>query len=229
MIPVRIPRFLVTAAFLLAGVLLAMVGLVFCLLPGVWLTARYMLIAPSIMMEGVSGRTAFRRSIELVRRSFRTVFATALLVYFVPPVLAIVMSVSIAAFIKTVASQTQKMGEVIETVQNKDEKSDDININIGSGSVKIDSQKDDRQSEGSKFRTKLTEGFIELFWFPIGIFISSFTSVITALLYFKTRQAGGESMSDLLEQFEDAERPRSNWQKRIRERLEQSSRLTSKT
>ena len=212
-----------------ASTLLAMVGLVFCLLPGVWLTARYMLIAPSIMMEGVSGRTAFRRSIELVRRSFRTVFATALLVYFVPPVLAIVMSVSIAAFIKTVASQTQKMGEVIETVQNKDEKSDDININIGSGSVKIDSQKDDRQSEGSKFRTKLTEGFIELFWFPIGIFISSFTSVITALLYFKTRQAGGESMSDLLEQFEDAERPRSNWQKRIRERLEQSSRLTSKT
>ncbi len=75
----------------------------------------------------------------------------------------------------------------------------------------------------------MTEGFIELFWFPIGIFISSFTSVITALLYFKTRQAGGESMSDLLEQFEDAERPRSNWQKRIRERLEQSSRLTSKT
>ncbi len=208
--------------------LLSMLGLAFCILPGVWLSARFMLVAPSIIMEGISGRVALRRSVELVRRSFRTVFATAVLVYFVPGILAIVMTVSIAAIIKTIDSSMKKVGEVMETVQKQDGSIVDYDIKINSTEVKIESPKDEEQSLDSKFRTKLTEGFFELFWLPIVIFISSFTAVLTALLYFKTRQAGGESMSDLLEQFEDAESPRTNWQKRIRERLEQSGKQTGK-
>jgi hypothetical protein len=50
---------------------------------------------------------------------------------------------------------------------------------------------------------------------------------VTALLYFKTRQSGGETMNNLLEQFEEeTDRPRSRWQERVRERLVQSGRIT---
>ncbi|HEX9961352.1 MAG TPA: protein kinase [Pyrinomonadaceae bacterium] len=76
----------------------------------------------------------------------------------------------------------------------------------------------------------IKETLIQLFWLPISIILGSFSSITFALLYLKTRQAGGESMSDLLGQFESAERPQSNWQKRVRERLIQSGRITgSKT
>jgi serine/threonine protein kinase len=76
----------------------------------------------------------------------------------------------------------------------------------------------------------IKETLIQLFWLPISIILSSFSSITFALLYLKTRQAGGESMNDLLGQFESAERPQSNWQKRVRERLIQSGRITgSKT
>jgi serine/threonine protein kinase len=72
----------------------------------------------------------------------------------------------------------------------------------------------------------IKETLIQLFWLPISIILGSFSSITFALLYLKTRQAGGESMSDLLGQFESAERPQSNWQKRVRARLIQSGRIT---
>jgi serine/threonine protein kinase len=75
----------------------------------------------------------------------------------------------------------------------------------------------------------IKETLIQLFWLPISIILSSFSSITFALLYLKTRQAGGESMNDLLGQFESAERPQSNWQKRVRARLIQSGRITGKT
>ncbi|HEY0051757.1 MAG TPA: protein kinase, partial [Pyrinomonadaceae bacterium] len=76
----------------------------------------------------------------------------------------------------------------------------------------------------------IKETLIQLFWLPISIVLGSFSSITFALLYLKTRQAGGESMNDLLGQFESAERPQSNWQRRVRERLLQSGKITgSKT
>jgi hypothetical protein len=75
----------------------------------------------------------------------------------------------------------------------------------------------------------IKETLIQLFWLPISVLLGSFSSITFALLYLKTRQAGGESMNDLLKQFESAERPQSNWQKRVRERLLQSGRITGKT
>ena len=46
-------------------------------------------------------------------------------------------------------------------------------------------------------------------------------------MYFKTRQAAGESMQDLLSKFEDSEAPQNKWQKRVKERLIQSGRISS--
>jgi len=61
---------------------------------------------------------------------------------------------------------------------------------------------------------------------PIQIIVTSFTAIIVALLYLKTRQAGGESLQDLLAKFEETDQPRKKWQERVRQRLIQSGRLT---
>ncbi|MGB9178292.1 MAG: protein kinase [Pyrinomonadaceae bacterium] len=65
--------------------------------------------------------------------------------------------------------------------------------------------------------------------FPINALILSFSAVITALLYLKTRQAGGETLTEALGQFEDEELPRRNWQLRMRERLQTTVRQTRHT
>jgi hypothetical protein len=44
-------------------------------------------------------------------------------------------------------------------------------------------------------------------------------SIMTALLYLKMRQIGGETFKDALGQLEDAEAPRTKWQERMRRRL----------
>jgi hypothetical protein len=59
--------------------------------------------------------------------------------------------------------------------------------------------------------------------------VISFTAIIVALLYLKTRQAGGEPLQDLLARFEDADKPRKKWQERVRQRLIQSGRITSRS
>ena len=51
-------------------------------------------------------------------------------------------------------------------------------------------------------------------------------AMLTALLYLKVRQLGGERLKDMLDQFEQEEVPRSNWQKRMRERISSSSHST---
>jgi len=201
---------------------------------GLYVTAIFMLIAPSIMMEHFSGRVAFRRSIELTKRSFWTVFSTSLLVYVVPVVLAFTIAIATAAIVKSVSNELKDKQDTSEVKPEKG----DLSVNAGVGGIKVtnDSEKNAADEEAEKtqkimksINPEVSSQIFELIWLPIIVLITSFTSVITALLYFKTRQAGGESMSDLLEQFEDAERPRSNWQKRIRERIEQSGKLTSKS
>ena len=73
------------------------------------------------------------------------------------------------------------------------------------------------------------EALFQILWIPLSILFSSFSAVTFALLYLKTRLAGGESWADLLMQFETTDRPHSKWQQRVRERLLQSGRTTSKT
>ena len=82
---------------------------------------------------------------------------------------------------------------------------------------------------GRRMREVIRDALTSLLMLPFQLLIAPLSSIIVALLYLKTRQAGGESMQDLLEQFEESEKPRSNWQKRVRERLIQSGRVTSKS
>ncbi len=213
--------------------LLAMVGLLLCFFPGVWLSARFMLIAPSIMMEGLTGKAAFRRSAELVKRSYRTVLATALLIYFIPGFLAITMTLAVTGMLKNFEPTVDSANTGSQNVEQPANKENSgVNFSLNKGNVEIktgDDQNSDEKSMGKKLSTSLREGIFEILWSPIAIFISSFTSVITALIYFKTRQAGGESMQDLLREFEDTDKPQSRWQIRIHERLAQSGRISSRS
>ncbi len=211
--------------------ILSLIGLALCFFPGVWLSARFMLITPSIMMENLSGKAAFRRSTELTKRSFRTVFATALLVYVVPGTLALIIAFAIGGIVKGVSSEIKENRETSEI------KNDDLSISVGGGNITVTNNDEKNPSNEDAKKTRkmikninpaIASQIFELIWLPVIVLISSFTSVLTALLYFKTRQTGGESMNDLLEQFEETDRPKSNWQKRIRERIQQSGKLTSK-
>lgn len=199
---------------------------------GLVVTAGFMLVAPSIMMEGVSGRKAFRRSIELVRRSFRTVLAAALLNYFVPAILGFIMVLAVGGLFNRM-DPDRKIGnpEPVVTEQKQDE---GVNFKINGAGVKVttnnkENDENSAEKKAKSLRKSLIEGIFQIIWAPITVLIASFTSIITALIYFKTRQAGGESMQDLLGQFEDAERPKSKWQQRVQERLMQSGRVTSKS
>jgi len=50
------------------------------------------------------------------------------------------------------------------------------------------------------------------------VFIVPLIATLTALLYLKTRQAGGETLTEMLSQFESEDIPRTRWQMRMRER-----------
>jgi len=45
-------------------------------------------------------------------------------------------------------------------------------------------------------------------------------ATLTALLYLKARQIGGETLKEALSQFEEEDTPRTKWQMRMRERLQ---------
>jgi len=61
---------------------------------------------------------------------------------------------------------------------------------------------------------------------PLTLLLASFSSVVTALLYWKTRLAGGETLKEVLAEFEEEEMPDRNWQKRMRERLHLTTRAS---
>lgn len=61
---------------------------------------------------------------------------------------------------------------------------------------------------------------------PITILLTPLTSVVTALLYWKARLAGGETLRQAFIQFAEEEVPASKWQQRMRTRLHLPTRTT---
>lgn len=53
-------------------------------------------------------------------------------------------------------------------------------------------------------------------WQMLNVFVTPLAAVMTALLYLKARQAGGESLMDVVDRFDALEIPRSRWQARMR-------------
>lgn len=63
--------------------------------------------------------------------------------------------------------------------------------------------------------TRLVSGAAIVSMKFVGVMILPFFAVVTALVYLKTRHAGGESIKILLDKFKTADLLQSNWQKRV--------------
>jgi serine/threonine protein kinase len=220
-------------AFAWTGILKAIIGIATCgigLLVGEFIWA---LFAPVVMMENLSGWKALQRSFKLVKRSLLTTFAAVFLMFLGPAIISgciwFIVNITAKAVDPNRAGTTvsQQQEQAAETPGDPTEKKGDgLNFSFNSGKkLTVDSGGKDMQS---RVIETFLQSIIQIFWLPMHIFVASFTSIIIALLYLKTRQSGGESMTELLDQFEEAERPQSNWQKRVRERLIQSGRIASK-
>jgi serine/threonine protein kinase len=225
--------------------IISVIGFVFCLIPGVLLSVRYGLVSPVIMMENLKGKAAIRRSVELAKRSYRTALATMLIYLILPVILSGITAKIISSSVKldgasSPSSTSTKASGIPIGIGRKAEivVTDDSKTNAPSGANTGDveqlikeaakeAQDISEKNTPQKIVQVVSETLVELIWLPISIALSSFSSITFALLYLKTRQAGGESMTDLLSQFEESERPRSKWQNRIRERLLQSGRTPS--
>ena len=206
----------------------------------------WILVPPVVMLENVRIREALQRSRTLVKRSFTTAMGAVAIMFLIPAVIAGTLSffvnVTAKAFdpkpkatIDQVIPKSDKADDDAETVagvENAEPKEPSgrrgsiFGINFGGGPpVKSTSPEMDMRT---KVKHTVLESLIQILWLPIQILVFSFSGIIVALLYLKTRLAGGESMNELLERFEDDEGPRKKWQERVRQRLIQSGRIPSK-
>ncbi|MGI8639649.1 MAG: serine/threonine-protein kinase [Pyrinomonadaceae bacterium] len=222
---------------LLTGTL-TIIGIALCFLPGMILSVLWALVAPVVMMENLRGRAAMKRSKLLVKRSLRTTTAAILLMLFVPILVGLITGGIVAMSVETFSGdriKTKTINREVTKAQNEGRPLITIENENGERKIVIGSERldADEQSAANTFSKHLREvinrdaGSILIL--PFQILISSLWSIIIALLYLKTRQEGGESMQDLLAQFQASDQTHSNWRKHIRERLEQSGKLTSKS
>ncbi|MEQ1606471.1 MAG: serine/threonine-protein kinase [Pyrinomonadaceae bacterium] len=197
-----------------------------------------MLMTPVAMMENVGIREGFRRSRSLSRRAFATSLAASLFMFLMPMVLAGTLSFFVNVTAKALDPEPKKDDVKVEKQEGEitpetpgatpavetEKKQSDLNISL-SGRPPL------RERGNMDMRTRvkhtLLESLIQIVWLPIQIIMLSFSAIIVALLYLKTRLAGGESMNDLIERFEDDGRPKKKWQERVRARLIQSGRISS--
>jgi serine/threonine protein kinase len=147
------------------------------LVPGIIMFINYSLAAPVVMMEGLKGRAALKRSKALVKRSRRTVILILLFQWAIP------------AFTASVVGALLSMG------------------------LKLS-----KMPHAPLLSTRITAIIIV----ALNALIVPLIATLTALLYLKTRQIGGETLREALSQFEEEDAPRAKWQMRMRERLQSS-------
>lgn len=124
------------------------------------------------------------------------------------------------------AAPSAAPAEPSQAAPNEESAKQGVNISVGSG-VSINRETDGGDKRARSIRKSLREAAFQVLWTPFAIFITSLFSVVSALLYLKTRQAGGESLAELLAQFED-ERPQRRWQLSIKDKLGQTGRQPSR-
>ncbi len=223
--------------------ILTLLGYLFFVIPGFYCSIVFALVAPVVMMENLRGVSALRRSRTLVKRSLRTTVAAIVIMFFVPFVGSGLIAFMANATAKSLSGSADKIAVSREKAAEATGESGDTNApppaaaDEGKNSgvqIKINGEKVEvsepiaAKNMSQSIKETIREVLTELLLLPFQILIASFSSIVVALLYMKTRQVGGESMKDLLEQFEESEQPRSNWQRRVKARLEQSGKQTSR-
>jgi serine/threonine protein kinase len=217
---------------IVSSVLTAVFGVITCGIGFLVTSVLWTLAAPVVMMENLGGWKALKRSAQLVRRSLLTTIAAVLFMFLVPACI----SGFISFFVNVTAEAFENQNNVRKSIErikadvtqpSSDKTDDNPNIEIDFGNKKFPRLKN--QDMSSRVKHTILESLIQIFWLPTHIFVTSFFSILVGLLYLKTRQSGGESMQELLGQFEDEKSPKPKWQQRIRERLIQSGKIVSKS
>ncbi|MEP6848764.1 MAG: protein kinase [Acidobacteriota bacterium] len=196
------------------------------------------LVSPVVMMESFHGLKAMKRSRDLVKRSFWTTVGASLIMFLIPAVLAggisFFINVTAKAFDPKVSQPKPAAAstETADTAKTDGDQPPHEHKKISVFGINID--EDDAPNGGEKdMRTQVKRTVLQslnqVVWLPMQILVISFSAIIVALLYLKTRLSGGETMVDLMERFEDDDGPRRKWQERVRARLIQSGRVTSKS
>ena len=217
------------------GLIVGIVGFCGFFLGLLTANVMFMLVAPVATMESISGFKAIKRSSRLVRRSLWTTVGSVFIMFLIPAII----SASISFVVNTTAkAYTNTPGKIQVTEETAPEGGEAKVVKPEEGGISFslgNSQRlsvTDKKNENDDMQTRLvatvSESLVQIFWLPMHIFVSAFTAIIVALLFLKSRQSGGEPMHELLAQFEEADGPRKRWQQRVRQRLIQSGRITSK-
>jgi serine/threonine protein kinase len=192
-----------------------------------------MLAVPVAMMENVGAVSALRRSKELVKRSPVTAFSAFLIMFLIPAVSAGLISFFIGMTAKALDPDSGKPAAAVEqsnknkTGEQAEAESEKPRIGISVGNQRVVELSGPTKDIRSRIKDSIFETLMQIILLPLQIFVTSFTAIIFALLYLKTRQAGGESLEDLLAKFEETDQPRKKWQERVRQRLIQSGRVSN--
>ena len=214
-----------------------LIGIPTCGLGFIATSVLWTLVGPVVMMENLRGRQALKRSKDLVKRSLTTAAAAVAIMFLIPALSAGAISLMVNITAKAIERQTDKIAVIDTDPEKADaggvptvdeaEKPRTVDFSIGNnrGVRLTGSDKDMR----SRVRETVLETLLQILLLPLQIVVISFTAIIVALLYLKTRQAGGESLQDLLSKFEETDKPRKKWQERVRQRLIQSGRITSRS
>ncbi|MGQ0540849.1 MAG: protein kinase domain-containing protein [Blastocatellia bacterium] len=192
-----------------------------------------MLTAPVVMMEKTTVVQAMRRSVKLIRRSMVTSLAAFIIMFLIPAVLAGVISAAINLAARGIDPELRK-DTVVEETNTGNSEGAQPEEQKGGVDVSYGNNRRFELSTGDKkkidpLKKTILETLLQIILQPIQIIVISFTAIIVALLYLKTRQAGGECLQDLLAKFEETDQPRKKWQERVRQRLIQSGRITSRS
>jgi hypothetical protein len=223
---------------------LTFLGYALCIVPGIFLSITLALVAPVVMMENLRGFAAMKRSKTLVLRSLGTTTAAVALLFFIPLAIGGLTGGIVALSVKSLADAGEKIAAAGHNANTSNaepgsqpvaaapavpanDDDDDVKIAVGpGGKVTVES---DESTMIRRIARLARESITTLIMLPIQILLTSLSSIIVALLYLKTRQAGGENLHDLFIQFEETEHPRKKWQERVRQRLIQSGRVTSRS
>ncbi|CAN5494085.1 hypothetical protein BH10ACI2_BH10ACI2_13250 [soil metagenome] len=207
-----------------------------------WLYVWCMLVTPVAMMEKLRIRDGFKRSRELTKRAFVTALAAAMIMFLIPMVMAGSLSFFVNVTAKAFDPQPKPPTETVPpgepkaedgqaadapTEQQVEEAEKPSGFNFSFSRRPRVNLENGKMDMRDRLKHTILESLIQIFWLPIQIVVLSFSAIIVALLYLKTRLAGGESMNDLIERFEDDGRPTKKWQERVRQRLIQSGRISS--
>jgi serine/threonine protein kinase len=197
------------------------IGYALLIIPGIVMSIRYTLYAPVVLIEGLEKKAALKRARQLASRSWRTVIIVSILQILIPMTVT-----TLVGRIKFGSSEpplgiTKSQSPTIPSQPLGTEANKTASPTPNAGpTVKVS-----RPSREPGVRAQIWQQVLGL----LNIFIVPLISIVPALLYLKMRQLGGEPLSEAIQQMDDAQTSRSQWQQRMRTRLSLPTPLSGKT